>query len=79
MEEVEAKIRCMREEEMSFMGRIESDYREQMSVLHREAETKEAKLVEAWCSKHVKLAKIVDQIGAHSHNTHATHVFTSPN
>lgn len=79
MDEVEAKIRCLREEETAFMGRIESDYREQMTVLHTEAETKEAKLVEAWCSKHVKLANIVDQIGAHSHNTHATHVFTSPN
>ncbi|XP_062009665.1 protein rough sheath 2 homolog [Rosa rugosa] len=77
MEEIEAKIRALREEEMAFMGRIESDYREQMSVLQREAESKEAKLVEAWCSKHVRLAKLVDQIGGHGHNNHACHGFTS--
>nr|WRO64626.1 MYB transcription factor protein [Rosa persica] len=77
MEEIEAKIRALREEEMAFMGRIESDYREQMSVLQREAESKEAKLVEAWCNKHVKLAKLVDQIGGHGHNNNASHGFTS--
>ncbi|XVF71673.1 hypothetical protein PTKIN_Ptkin12aG0058400 [Pterospermum kingtungense] len=63
MEEVEAKIRCLREEEMAFLGRIESEYKEQLNVLQRDAETKEAKLMEAWCSKHVKLAKLVEQIG----------------
>ncbi|XP_004304144.1 PREDICTED: protein rough sheath 2 homolog [Fragaria vesca subsp. vesca] len=64
VEEVEAKIRALREEEAAFMGRIESECREQMSVLQREAESKEAKLVEAWCSKHVRLAKLVDRIGS---------------
>ncbi|KAJ6371091.1 hypothetical protein OIU77_001573 [Salix suchowensis] len=50
MEEVEAKIRSLREEEASFMSKIESEYKEQLSALHRDAESKEAKLVEAWCS-----------------------------
>ncbi|OMO94686.1 transcription factor AS1 [Corchorus olitorius] len=63
MEEIEAKIRCLREEEMAFIGRMESEYKEQLSVLQRDAETKEAKLMEAWCSKHVKLAKLMEQIG----------------
>lgn len=63
MEEVEAKIRCLREEEMNFLGRIESEYREQLSALQRDAEGKEAKLMDAWGSKHAKLAKIVEQIG----------------
>ncbi|WRX21206.1 hypothetical protein QQP08_013693 [Theobroma cacao] len=63
MEEIEAKIRCLREEETAFLGRIESEYKEQLNVLQRDAETKDAKLMEAWCSKHVKLAKLVEQIG----------------
>ncbi|XP_062106324.1 protein rough sheath 2 homolog [Humulus lupulus] len=65
IEETETKIRSLREEEMVSLSRIENEYRDQLSVLHREAENKEAKLVEAWCSKHVKLAKLVDQIGVH--------------
>nr|APU53711.1 MYB transcription factor protein 1 [Panax ginseng] len=67
MEEVEAKIRCLREEEINFLGRIESEYREQLSALQRDAEGKEAKLMEAWGSKHAKLAKIVEQIGLQTH------------
>uniref|UniRef100_A0A5B7BUZ7 Transcription factor AS1 n=1 Tax=Davidia involucrata TaxID=16924 RepID=A0A5B7BUZ7_DAVIN len=67
MEEIEAKIRCLREEEMGFFGRIEGEYREQLSALQRDAENKEAKLMEAWCGKHVKLVKLVEQIGVHSH------------
>ncbi|CAK9150714.1 unnamed protein product [Ilex paraguariensis] len=69
MEEIEARIRCLREEEMGFLGRIESEYREQLVALQRDAEAKEAKLMEAWSSKHVKLTKLVEQqIGVvHSH------------
>lgn len=67
MEEMEAKIRSLREEEMAYLGRIESDYREQLNALQREAESKEAKLLETWCSKHAKLAKLVEQIGGQGH------------
>ncbi|XWS75427.1 hypothetical protein CRYUN_Cryun01aG0087600 [Craigia yunnanensis] len=63
MEETEAKIRFLREEEMAFLGRIDCEYKEQLNVLERDAETKEAKLMEAWCRKHVKLAKLMEQIG----------------
>ncbi|KAB1211168.1 Transcription factor AS1 [Morella rubra] len=63
MEEIEAKIFSLREEEVAFLGRIENEYREERSALQRDAESKEAKLVEAWCSKHLKLAKLVEQIG----------------
>ncbi|KAF8407855.1 hypothetical protein HHK36_006992 [Tetracentron sinense] len=66
MEEVEAKIRCLRDEEMVCFSRIESDCREQINAVQRDAETKEAKLMEIWCSKHVKLSKIVEQMGSHN-------------
>ncbi|CAI9110712.1 OLC1v1010781C1 [Oldenlandia corymbosa var. corymbosa] len=72
MEEIDAKIRCLREEEMAYLGRIESEYRDQLTALQRDAEAKEAKLMEAWCSKHVKLAKLVEQIGVHT-----SHGFTT--
>nr|QCH41119.1 MYB transcription factor 7 [Dimocarpus longan] len=63
MEDIEAKIRGLREEEIAYLGRIESEYKEQLSVLQRDAETKEAKLMETWCNKHLKLLKLVEQIG----------------
>ncbi|KAF8399159.1 hypothetical protein HHK36_015024 [Tetracentron sinense] len=66
MEEVEAKIRCLREEEMAFLCRIESDCRDQLNAIQRDAESKEAKLVEIWSCKHVKLSKIVEQMGSHN-------------
>ncbi|KAL2551831.1 Transcription factor AS1 [Forsythia ovata] len=65
MEEIEAKIRSLREEEIAFMSRTESEYREQYIALQRDAEAKEMKLMEAWCSKHVKLSQLVEQIGGH--------------
>ncbi|XWS36039.1 hypothetical protein CRYUN_Cryun20dG0048300 [Craigia yunnanensis] len=68
MEEIEAKIRCLREEEMAFVGRIENEFKEQLNVLQRDAETKEAKLMEAWCNKHVKLVKLMEQIGFSAHS-----------
>ncbi len=63
MVEIEAKIQSLREEEFAFLGRIESEYIEELNALQRDADTKEAKLVESWCTNHVKLAKLVDQIG----------------
>ncbi|XP_044506932.1 protein rough sheath 2 homolog [Mangifera indica] len=66
MEEVEAKIRSLREEEMAFLGRLETEYKEQLTSLQRDAESKESKFMEAWCNKHVRLVKLVEQIGAHT-------------
>ncbi|KAK1433263.1 hypothetical protein QVD17_10172 [Tagetes erecta] len=62
MEEIEAKIRCLREEETTALGRMESEFREQLNALQRDAEGKEGKLMEAWSNKQMKLSKIVEQI-----------------
>ncbi|RVW44860.1 hypothetical protein CK203_087086 [Vitis vinifera] len=59
---------------MAHLGRIESEYREQLIAVQRDAESKEAKLMETWCSKHVKLAKLVEKIGIHT----PTQAFTLP-
>ena len=65
---------------MASLSRIENEYRDQLNVLQREAENKEAKLVEAWCSKHMKLAKLVDQIGVHgAASLWVTTISTRPN
>ncbi|KAH7554406.1 hypothetical protein ACOSP7_028313 [Xanthoceras sorbifolium] len=72
MEEIEAKIRCLRDEEMSCLGRIENEYKEQLIALQRDAETKEAKLMETWCTKHLKLVQLVEQIGVQS--SHGQHI-----
>ncbi|KAL6507572.1 hypothetical protein OROGR_023767 [Orobanche gracilis] len=64
IDEIEEKIRRLREEEIGFVSRMEGEYREELNALRRDAEAKEAKLMEAWCSNHVKLAKLIEQIGA---------------
>ncbi|GFP85299.1 protein rough sheath 2 [Phtheirospermum japonicum] len=66
-EEIEEKIRRLREEEMAFVSRMEGECREELKGLRRDAEAKEAKLMEAWCSNHVKLAKLIQQIGPHGY------------
>ncbi|CAN4080014.1 unnamed protein product [Withania somnifera] len=67
MEEIEAKMTCLHEEGMTFLGRVEREYREQLSALQRDAEAKEAKLIEAWSSKQLKLAKLIGKTGFHSY------------
>ncbi|KAK4368009.1 hypothetical protein RND71_011801 [Anisodus tanguticus] len=67
MEEIEAKKKCLHEEEMAFIGRAEREYRDQLSALQRDAEAKEIKLMEAWSSKQLKLAKLIEKTGFHSH------------
>ncbi|XP_009630091.1 protein rough sheath 2 homolog [Nicotiana tomentosiformis] len=68
MEEIEAKMRCLREEEMAFIGRMEREYKDQLSALQRDAEAKEAKLIEACSNKQLKLAELIEkQTGFHSH------------
>ncbi|KAL6519583.1 hypothetical protein OROHE_017403 [Orobanche hederae] len=64
IDEIEEKMRRLREEEMGFVSRMEEEYREELNALRRDGEAKEAKLIEAWCSNHVKLAKLIEQIGA---------------
>ncbi|KAH6827257.1 myb-like HTH transcriptional regulator family protein [Perilla frutescens var. hirtella] len=47
-EEIETKIERLREEEMTYVSRMEGECREQLRAVQREAEAKEAKLMEAW-------------------------------
>lgn len=63
VEDIEAKINALREEQKATIERIEADYREQLAGLRREAEMKEQKLAEQWAAKHVRLVKFVEQIG----------------
>ncbi|KAK1265250.1 Protein rough sheath 2 [Acorus gramineus] len=63
MEEIEAKVRALREEQRVAMERIEAEYKEQIMVLRREAEAKEQKLAEQWATKHARLVKFLEQMG----------------
>ncbi|KAL2935698.1 Transcription factor AS1 [Bienertia sinuspersici] len=63
MEEIEAKINALKEEQKSSIERIETEYREQLSGLRRDAEAKEQKLAEHWATKHLRMTKLLDQLG----------------
>ncbi|XP_068643424.1 transcription factor AS1 [Aristolochia californica] len=63
MEEIESKVKALREEQKMALERIEADYKEQILGLRRNAEAKEQKLVEQWSSKHLQVAKFLEQIG----------------
>nr|QOQ51791.1 asymmetric leaves 1 [Pseudotsuga menziesii] len=69
MEEIESKVRALREEETVYLDRLESDYREQLSRIHRDAEIKEARMMEMWTAKHVQLTKFFEQM-VHRHDPH---------
>ncbi|KAG6385914.1 hypothetical protein SASPL_154797 [Salvia splendens] len=64
-EEVEAQIRRLREEEAAYVSRMEGEYRERLGAVQREEEAEEAKLMEAWRRVHVRLEKLLPQIGSH--------------
>lgn len=65
MDEIEAKVKALREEQKVTLDRIEAEYREQLAGLRRDAEAKEQKLAEQWSAKHVHLAKFLEQMGGH--------------
>lgn len=65
VEEIEARIRALKEDERAALERIEAEYREQMAALRRDAEVKEQKLAEQWAAKHARLRKVVEQFGCH--------------
>jgi len=69
MEEIESKVRALREEEHLYLDRLESDYRDQLSRIHRDAEIKEARVMEMWTAKHVQLTKFFEQM-VHRHDPH---------
>ncbi|KAE8696578.1 Transcription factor AS1 [Hibiscus syriacus] len=62
MEEIESKIKALREEQKTALDRIEAEYREQLEGLRRDAEAKEQKLAEQWASKHLQLTKFLEQM-----------------
>ncbi|NP_001236839.1 phantastica transcription factor a [Glycine max] len=69
MEEIEAKIKALREEQTAALDRIEAEYREQLAGLRRDAESKEQKLAEQWAAKHLRLTKFLEQVGCRSRLT----------
>lgn len=69
MEEIESKVRALREEEHLYLDRLESDYRDQLSRIHRDAEIKEARVMEMWTAKHVQVTKFFEQL-VHRHDPH---------
>ncbi|PSS09871.1 Transcription factor like [Actinidia chinensis var. chinensis] len=66
MEEIESKVRALREEQTTALDRIEAEYREQLTGLRRDAEAKEQKLAEQWATKHLRLSKFLEQVGSRS-------------
>ncbi|KAL2319991.1 hypothetical protein Fmac_028960 [Flemingia macrophylla] len=63
MEEFEAKIKALQEEEKADLGRIEAEYRKHLAALRRDAENKEQKLAEQWAAKHLRLTRLLEQLG----------------
>lgn len=64
MEEFEAKMRALREEQSLALERIDAEYRDQILGLRRDAESKEQKMAEQWAAKHARLARFLEQIAA---------------
>ncbi|KAL3536403.1 hypothetical protein ACH5RR_004864 [Cinchona calisaya] len=72
MEEIEAKVKALREEQKASLDGIEAEYREQLAGLKRDAEAKEQKLAEQWATKHSRLTMFLEQMGCQTN-------FTEPN
>lgn len=66
MEEIESKVRALKEEQKAMLDKIEAEYKEQLSGLRRDAEAKEQKLAEQWTAKHLRLTKFLEQLGCRS-------------
>ncbi|CAN6995678.1 hypothetical protein IGI04_017972 [Brassica rapa subsp. trilocularis] len=60
-EEIETKMKALREEQKMAMEKIEGEYREQLVGLRRDAEAKDQKLADQWTSKHIRLTKFLEQ------------------
>lgn len=65
MEEIESKVRELREEQQMALERIEAECREQLLVVRGDAEAKEQKLAELWSAKHGTLSKLIKQMTGH--------------
>ncbi|EFJ37575.1 hypothetical protein SELMODRAFT_140962 [Selaginella moellendorffii] len=55
IQEVDARVKALKEEKKQFLQKVEQDYSELVSNLERDAEMKEKKLTEAWTLKYDKL------------------------
>ncbi|XP_042476430.1 transcription factor AS1 [Macadamia integrifolia] len=66
MEEIELKVRALREEQKVTLDQIEAEYKEQLAGLRRDAEAKEQKLADQWAAKHLRLMKFLEQTGCRS-------------
>ncbi|XP_057459019.1 transcription factor AS1-like [Lotus japonicus] len=62
VEEFEANIKALQEEQTAALNRIENACREQLGGLRRDAESKEQKLAEKWTSKHLRLTRLLEQM-----------------
>lgn len=62
MEEIEAKVRALREEQAAAMERIDAEYKERLLVLRRDADAKEQKLGEQWAAKHARLSRLLEEL-----------------
>lgn len=78
-DDVEAKIRCLREEEAACLERLEADYREQLGAIQRDAEAKEAKMTEALAARHTKLTRLAEQVAGSSAAAASPRHFTVAN
>nr|QDL88433.1 transcription factor AS1 isoform X2 [Cymbidium ensifolium] len=65
IEEIESKVRELREEQKLALERIEAECWEQLLVVRRDAESKEQKLAELWSAKHAALSKLIRQMTGH--------------
>lgn len=61
MDDIEAKVKALREEQKAALDQIEAEYREQLAELRREAEAKEQKLAEQWATKHSRLTNFLNR------------------
>nr|BAJ10707.1 phantastica ortholog [Hydrobryum japonicum] len=62
MEEIEMKIKTLREEEKGAIEMIDAEYRDQLLQLRKEAEVKELKLAEQWAANHLRLTTFLQSL-----------------
>lgn len=65
--EFDAKVKALREEQKAASDKIEAEYMKQLAGLRRDAEAKEQKLADQWAAKHLNLTKFIEQMGGHRH------------
>lgn len=65
MNEIEVKVKALREEQKATLDRIEAEYKEQLAGLIRDAEAKEQKLADQWAAKQLHLTRFIEHMGGH--------------